>query len=1108
MNGWIKFLIVSAAIVSLAGQSTEVWGAVTADELLRIENAAPEKATAEPAGPRRLLVFNLCKGFEHSSIPYWDEALRIMGRKTGAYEAVISNDMSVFEPNSLKRFDAVCFNNTTRLGFEDPRLRRSLMDFVKGGKGVVGIHAATDNFYKWPEAAEMMGGVFDSHPWTADGIWAVKIEDEDHKLTAAFRGEGFKVHDEIYLIKQRKLRENCRVLLSLDFSDEATAKAAPNVTDAAVAWVRSFGEGRVFYCSLGHNHPITWDKAILQHYLDGIQFALGDLPVDTSPTGPVQVTAQVDELLEDITNYDWGRSRLPITRLNELVKRYYGRPEQLKEVEKKLDEFLGGSATCAAKQQICRILSIIGTEQSVPILSDMLVDAETCDMARYALERIPGSAVDEALRQALPRTDGAVKVGIINTLGMREDAGSVGALKPLIYNSDAAVAGAAISALGRIGGTEAADALAEAKGKVSGALKEQLLQAYLECADSLAEAGSKQKALQMYEEMYAASMPQIIRIGALRGMVQTAEDPGVIVLGAMKSGEPALRTAAVGLVRRLPEGTDIKSIAAGMSELGPDGQVQLLSAFGDRGDKAVLEEVLDATDSEDASVRAAALEAVGALGGASEVVLLAEAAAQSEGVVRQAARDSLYRLRGPEVNGRIVQAIDSASEPVKLELIRSLGERGATEQLAAVMKTARSEDSDVRRVSYPVLRDIAQPDDLPSLIELLASAAAESERVQLVAVVSAVANKIEDRNDRAGTVLAVLKETDEVEVRCSLLQVLGQIQDDSALKVLQSAVESDNTRVRDVAIRALCDWPTAKPAEVLMKVARTADERTHRVLALRGFVRMVAADESIEPVEKVELLHNAMELAADTGAKRMVLSGLSEVGSVEALQIAAGYLDDEQIRQEAAAAAVKIAASACRVDPSATEVVLQQVLKTTDNETIRAQAQEVLKEIERFGDYLVGWQVAGPYSREDAGPDELFDIAFAPEKADVEARWRAVPAGAHETMPWMIDLDEFLGGINRVAYLRTRVYTPKPQDAVLEMGTDDGVKVWLNGEVVHSNNVTRALMPGQDKVEVSLKQGWNDLMLKVTQGGGDWGVCARLRSADGAKLEGLKVSPQ
>jgi type 1 glutamine amidotransferase len=258
-------------------------------EVKKVQEAMPEKATAKPKKARRLLVFYRCEGFVHSCIPLACRALQIMGKKTGAFEAVCTQEMEVFNPEHLNKFDAVLFNNTTRLAFEKAEHRKALMDFVKGGKGVVGLHAATDNFYNWPEAAAMMGGLFDGHPWTANGTWAVKIDEPDHTLNKAFNGKGFTIKDEIYQMKAPYSRKNLRVLLSLDAENPLNHKINPKGVhrtdkDFAIAWLRTFGKGRVFYCSLGHNHEVFWNKAVLQHYLDGIQYALGDLDADAKPS--------------------------------------------------------------------------------------------------------------------------------------------------------------------------------------------------------------------------------------------------------------------------------------------------------------------------------------------------------------------------------------------------------------------------------------------------------------------------------------------------------------------------------------------------------------------------------------------------------------------------------------------------------------------------------------------------------------------------------------------------------------------------------------------------------------------------------------------------------
>jgi len=273
---------------SLQAESPKELRQLGAQEIEKIAAALPSKAVVQ-AKPRKMLVFWRCEGFFHGSIPVVNKALEMIGKKTGVYDVVITDDYSVFTPEKLKEFDAVCLNNTTGMKFdpkETPERCKALLDFVKSGKGIVGVHAATDNFKQWPEGEEMMGGKFTGHPWGGGDTVAIKIDQPNHPLMAPFKGKGFKVKEEIYRTEPPLYsRSKQLVLMSLDMSDPATkAKASkPSDEDTGISWVKNVGEGRVFYCSLGHNDEILMNEAILQHYLAGIQFAFGDYKVDTKP---------------------------------------------------------------------------------------------------------------------------------------------------------------------------------------------------------------------------------------------------------------------------------------------------------------------------------------------------------------------------------------------------------------------------------------------------------------------------------------------------------------------------------------------------------------------------------------------------------------------------------------------------------------------------------------------------------------------------------------------------------------------------------------------------------------------------------------------------------
>ncbi|GAA5483415.1 ThuA domain-containing protein [Haloferula sargassicola] len=253
----------------------------------KIAEALPADAFAKPEKPRKVLVFSRTAGFRHDSIATGKVALAEMGKKTGAFEAVISDDLANFEPGRIDQFDAIVFLSTTQNAFDgaadEKELQDSLMAFVKGGKGFVGIHAATDTFYNWPEYGEMMNGYFDGHPWTSDKQVHIDVEPaaKDHPLAKMFGGESMEFPEEIYQFKEPYDSSKVTMLLRLDPTKSAKVDGMKRKdNDYGVAWARNWGKGRVFYCSLGHNHDMYWNPKVLRHYLAGIQWAIGDLKAE------------------------------------------------------------------------------------------------------------------------------------------------------------------------------------------------------------------------------------------------------------------------------------------------------------------------------------------------------------------------------------------------------------------------------------------------------------------------------------------------------------------------------------------------------------------------------------------------------------------------------------------------------------------------------------------------------------------------------------------------------------------------------------------------------------------------------------------------------------
>ena len=248
------------------------------DELLKIKNAAPEKSSVKPKKTRKVLVYSHPSGFKHSSIPTGVKGLRVLAEKTLAFEATFTLETKEFTSEGLKNYDAIIFNNTTHVqkAFTEKSQRDAILNFIKNGKAFIGFHAASDGgMSQWQEYTDMIGGCFAGHPWNAGGKWPFFVEDVKHPINQAFKEKEFMFSDEIYQYKAYD-RSKLRILIGLD-SVNTDKKGNSKTNDYPVSWVRSYGKGRVFYSNFGHNKATWWTPFMLQHFLDGIQWALGDI---------------------------------------------------------------------------------------------------------------------------------------------------------------------------------------------------------------------------------------------------------------------------------------------------------------------------------------------------------------------------------------------------------------------------------------------------------------------------------------------------------------------------------------------------------------------------------------------------------------------------------------------------------------------------------------------------------------------------------------------------------------------------------------------------------------------------------------------------------------
>jgi HEAT repeat protein len=231
----------------------------------------------------------------------------------------------------------------------------------------------------------------------------------------------------------------------------------------------------------------------------------------------------VDKAFEALKTFDWSMDYNNVIQpIDDAVVASHGDAAQRKDLETRVASLLPTKVSRAAKDYCCRVLRVIGTASSVPVLAALLTDKDCSHMARYALERIGGPEAVKALRDVLSKVDGTLKPGMIEGLAAARDSASVGALSALSSNADQTIAVSAIMALGRIGSPEAGKALGEVVKKAPDALKLATADASLVCAERLAADGKNAEAMDLYKALSGESQPKHVRLAATRGLVAAA----------------------------------------------------------------------------------------------------------------------------------------------------------------------------------------------------------------------------------------------------------------------------------------------------------------------------------------------------------------------------------------------------------------------------------------------------------------------------------------------------------------------------------------------------------------------------------------------------------
>jgi len=228
-------------------------------------------ASGEPPQEGKLLYMTLTKGYHHQTVEVSQPILKEMGEKSGAFQLTVTQDVGAFTKENLKQYAAVMFYTTGELPFTDEE-KTALVDFLKSGHGFVGVHSATDTLYEWGVYNQIIGGYFNDHPWHQ--LVTVNVVDPNSKLVSSL-GKSFQITDEIYQISDFQA-DTSHLLLALDPASVDLGK--PGVHRRyygwPIAWTRMFGQGRVYYNSLGHEEAVWNDPRYQDMLLKAIKWVM------------------------------------------------------------------------------------------------------------------------------------------------------------------------------------------------------------------------------------------------------------------------------------------------------------------------------------------------------------------------------------------------------------------------------------------------------------------------------------------------------------------------------------------------------------------------------------------------------------------------------------------------------------------------------------------------------------------------------------------------------------------------------------------------------------------------------------------------------------------
>lgn len=580
-------------------------------------------------------------------------------------------------------------------------------------------------------------------------------------------------------------------------------------------------------------------------------------------------------------------------------------PSASSQQESGLLAVLSSDAAPAEKAVTCKLLAIHGSSKAVPALAKLLPDPQLSSWARIALETIPGSESDEALRQAADSLEGRLLVGMLNSIGVRRDANAVELLTTRLKDEDVEVASAAAVALGRIGNPTATEALRGALASAPAKVRSAVAEGCVLCAERLHLAGNAEEAIKIYDHVRKAEVPKQRIIEATRGAILARGDDGIpLLIEQFQSSDKQMFQLALGTARELSGTAVDKALAAELAGATPDRAALLIYAMADRPETIELAAVLKAAGQGPTQVRLAAVDAIGRVGDETCLETLLDIGLESDAELAEAAKTALAGLASEKVDSRLVALLANTAGKSYPLLIDLVGQR-RIDAVPQLLKALDHSDSSVRHAALAALGETVALDNLTVLVsQTIAPSHAEDAPVAQQAL-RAASVRMPDREACAEELTVALKRSPAA-TKSTLLEILSEVGGAKALQTLAAAAKSPDPEMQDTSSRLLGKWNSVEAAPVLLDLAKNAPTEKYQVRALRGYIGL-ARKFSMPEGQRVAMCQSAIDATERLAERKLVLEVLQIHPSVEALNLATAVMRLPELKKDATHATLVIA---------------------------------------------------------------------------------------------------------------------------------------------------------------------------------------------------------